>query len=1735
MTSQRAEEGTVRCPNITTDSVGSGSLAARPGGHNVEEIAGPMDGRDWTNGEPCTVPGLPVHEMFRLQARRCPEALALRQWQERLTYCEVEERATALVARLASSGVRIGTRVGICMRRGLWLPIAELAVLMSGGAFVPLDPDQPAQRLRGIVADAGIEIAVTDGTGAELLPGSVDRIVVERLRNHDGQPPPVAEPELGRNAIAYVMYTSGSTGQPKGVMVSHRNLAAFVTAINQHLGEAPGYELAAFAAVGFDVSVFEFFAPLSHGSALHLVPDAERADADLLQNFLEEHQSSHAFLPPALLPLLNPGRLGDLRSLIVGGEACDPRQVGRWTTNGRRFYNWYGPTEATVAVVGTELHGDWERALPIGRPLPGSRIYIVDDQMKLCAPGETGELLVGGPQVSLGYVARPEETAIRFVPDPFQAGSGADTEAEPGGPQMLYRTGDLARWERDGMISFLGRADRQLKIHGRRVEPAEIETVLSGHPKVDQAVVDVTASTIRAYVTPLTAPPGDELREYCARWLPRQMIPATVIALAQLPMTLNAKVDFAALARLSSDVPAELSPGVEPEEDFQRVVAQIWTELFDVARPHLDSDFFADGGDSLSAMQLASTLRRVTGRALSVPDVFAGRTVGGIAELLRSACPAERSLPSGSDASLSSAQRRVWFVEQFAPGSPLHNIVLAERISGALDVRALECALETVTKTQEALRWRLRPGHGLPDVTVASPAPVRLPIDDHSGLPAPERQTAIDELLTDEAATAISLTDGPLWRARLLRMDADDHVLVITLHHIIFDGWSQAVLYRELGRAYQRHLSGAGADSELPSVTFADYVAWTTDAAARADEADVAWWHEHLAGAPAVLDLPRDRPRPAVMSFTGATSSRDVGPQVTAAIGRLAADQGTTVGAVLLAGFSVLLGRLTGQRDMVIGVPVADRGHAEFEELIGFFVRVLPLRLRIDDGHAFAELVRHCGDELALARQHADVPLERIVDGLGIPRDVTRNPLFQVMFNVYNFAEPQLDLGGPAVEAQQVGIPGSQVDLTVYVIFRADGIRLEAAYNRDLYDPGRIEELLGSYVHLLGDLLGAQCPAVGDASSRSDASRLPGWSTPLSSEVAASPGLVEQVRAIGQDRPDQVVVEHGDCRLSYAEVLRGADAISDVLRATGVSAGDAVAVLAERTAILPSVLLGVLSTGARWVVLEPDLPQPVLDRRLGLLQPRALIWCGQDRSAAPAESVLPVVDARHAIAEAPPAPAAGVTAPAADVAAAQRGYLSLTSGTTGEPKAVRTSEAPLVHFVNWYRAAFGLSTGDRFALLGGVAHDPLLRELFTPLTCGGRLVIPRDRHLLDPRTLVEWLADQQITVAHVTPPLLRMMASGAPHPPQVHALRLVAVGGDQLTWGDVALARQLAPHARLLNCYGTTETPQVQAYYEIPAGRSAPDGWPPSAGSMRVPVGRGIDGAQLLVLNAAGKPTGVGELGEVAIRSRHLSDGYLDPVLTRERYAPSPDGSDGRVFRTGDLGRYDPAGLVTLAGRLDDQVKIRGFRVELGEVEAALTSHPAVDLALAQVVASGRSTALHGYVTSARGRVDETDILRHARSQLPAYAVPSAITVLAELPMTPNGKPNRARLPRPRSQAEPRTPSDRAPEGDLERLIMSIWCEVLSLPWLGKSQNFFEIGGHSLAIVEVQSRLTRALNQPVSVVELFQFPTVRSLAEHLASGSADTRLLDSYLRGRMRRQQQATRQYLHTRRERSGR
>ncbi len=1085
----------------------------------------------WSSGPDTGVPAAIVPALILGRARQDPDAVAVRQWDDRISYRELVLRAGRLADTLRTLGAGPETRVGVCMSRRPDMVVAVLGVLLAGAAYVPLDVEQPRSRLVDIAADAAAGLVVVDGAGRDRLAdhaGGTLRLVEVSRQSEPGASPPSPGPARPEHA-AYVLYTSGSTGRPKGVVVTHRSVTAFTTGLGRYLQLDHRSCSFGFAPLGFDVSVIDLLVPLVTGGRIALVPDVDRRDPDRLHRFVTAHQVTWGSVPPVLLPLLDPDRLPHWRVVMTGGEAPTSEQVARWSRHSRRFVNCYGTTETTVGVTALDATGWAEPSVPIGRPLANQSAYVVDGRLRPTPVGVPGELLIGGAGLARGYLGDPALTAERFIADPFGAQPGA----------RLYRTGDLACWRPDGTLAFLGRLDRQVKIRGQRIEPGEIEATLRAHPQVRQAAVEAVAGAggtdLVAFLVPADPTVADTLpeliRAYCADRLPPAMLPARIRCLDALPLTGSDKVDSLRLRALDAaamhGARGEVARG-ELETPTQRTVGTVWCDVLGSAATGPEDDFFAVGGHSIAAMRLAAALRTATGRAVEVEDVFLGRTLRGVAERVDRAGPdTGAQLPSGSPPALSAAQRRLWFVDQLAGvGAAAYNTAMAQRLRGPLDVAALRAALRSVAARHEVLRWRLPERRGVPYVVCDPLTDVPLPVQDVAQIEAPDRDSALRHWLGEVAAAPFDLAAGPLWRARLLRLDPGgaDHVLAITVHHAVFDGWSAQVLYRDLADGYAVALSSADTTPSATPVTFADYVAWRQRRDERRGGTDLAWWTGHLRGAPTVLDLPRDHARPPEQTYSGRRVQVELPTGCDGVLRAVAQCYAATPATVLLAAFGELLHRLTGRCDVVVGAPVADRRQPEFAGLVGFFVDIVPIRLTTSQSagpDTFADQIRRCRQELLDVLAHPAAPLERIVAAAGLPRDASRAPLVQVLFNVFNFTEPRLALSRLRCEPVPAGLPGSPFDLTLYVIERDGHFGLDVVYNPDLYAPQRIDRLVSGYLGLLEGLLAAPGEPVADVVLPGTAELAAGTADaagPVPAARVPQPGFADPVPATDTER-----------------------------------------------------------------------------------------------------------------------------------------------------------------------------------------------------------------------------------------------------------------------------------------------------------------------------------------------------------------------------------------------------------------------------------------------------------------------------------------------------------------------------------------------------------------------------------------------------------------------------------------
>ena len=1086
--------------------------------------------------------------------------------------------------------------------------------------------------------------------------------------------------------------------------------------------------------------------------------------------------------------------------------------------------------------------------------------------------------------------------------------------------------------------------------------------------------------------------------------------------------------------------------------------------------------------------RLATVIDRVRdeGRADSVPPLK----------------PVERT----EDLPLSLMQERLWFLEQLDPGNTSYNMPSAVRLRGPLDVDALARSFQAVVDRHETLRTSFPSVQGQPRQAIAEKLEIQLPVIDLSGIPDERREAEVRRQADVEARTPFDLVSGPLFRTQLLRLGATEHVLLVTVHHIVSDGWSQHLLIQEVAALYEAFSQGQPSPLEPLSLQYADYAVWQRGyLAGESLERQLAYWTEQLGGAPASLNLPTDRPRPAVQSYRGASEGLQLSGELSEALRELSRRQGATLFMTLLAAFKVLLSRLSGQEDIAVGSPIAGRNRAEIEGLIGFFINTLVLRTDVSGNPTFEELLARVREVALGAYAHQDVPFEMLVKELQPDRDLSRTPLFQVFFNMLNLRQPSFKTGDLELEIPSVFEAESKFDLTMYASERDDGrIQFNLVYNADLFDRGRMVGMLDQFSQLLSQVVEDPDRNVFGFSLLTSVGkeRLP---DPTEAQQTAWHGAVQdRFSEHARRTPDEVAVRFGEQSLTYRQLDQWSNRLANRLIADGVRPGDVVAVYGARRPSLVCALLGTLKAGAAFAVLDANYPAARLIDCARIAAPRA--WIRLQAAGPLPDALREFLDASLGgpcleLSDAPdgdqadPLSASSGDPPGVTVAADDLAYLAFTSGTTGKPKAIQGTHRPLSHFFPWYCDRFDIRATDRFSMLSGLGHDPLLRDVFAPLWSGATICIP-DSDDLSPAPLVDWMRRLEISVAHLTPAhgqLLAPSASGAEGASsRIESLRYVFFGGDVLRYDDVSRFRRVAPSATVVNFYGATETPQAISCYEVGAEH-------PASGAPRVPIGRGIDDVQLLLVNASGTLCGVGEVGEIHVRTPYLSRGYLgDAALTDERFLTNPfSGREGdRVYRTGDLGRYLPDGNVEILGRSDDQVKIRGFRVEPQEVAAVLASHP--EIAQAAVVAredrSGEKQLVAYVVAEGEDEPKVEGLRAFLGARLHESMVPAVFVPLPELPLTPNGKLDTRALPDPDSGRSMRDQAYVAPRTPTEELVAEIWSEVLHAERVGVHDNFFHLGGHSLLAVQVISRLRDAFDAEVPLRELFEQPTVARLA-----------------------------------------
>ena len=1680
---------------------------------------------------------------------------------ESLTFAELEARSNRLARFLIDRGTVPGEIVAIAAPRRIEVAVAILAVWRAGAAYLPLDTEHPAARLAFQLEDAGVRHVLTmTELGASGLGESLDVLAAgeREVIRLDDLPADVEtlsadapeRPELGDAAgesAAYVIYTSGSTGRPKGVVVTHGGLVNYLDGARRtyHLDEGTGSLV--HSSLAFDLTVTGLLAPLAAGRPVRFVAEDEGLDA-LAAALREAEDLSVLKITPAHLDslgrLLRPEELaGRARAFVIGGEALHHETLAPWREQApeTRLINEYGPTETVVGCSIYEVGGGNGNdaaakatggAVAIGWPFQNTVLHVVDPRLQLTPLGVPGELLIGGAGVARGYLGRPGLTAERFVPDPFSEKPGA----------RLYRSGDRVRRRgggalTEGCLEFLGRLDHQVKVRGYRIELGEIEAVLADQEGVQSAAVlardDVPggATALVAYVAaPKARNLGEEaLRDALTGELPTYMVPSFFVFLPSLPLTVNGKIDRDALPAPEGATSRD-ADYVAPRTPAETQIARIWAEILEVDRVSVNDRFFDLGGQSMLAVQVVSRVRDALQVELPVQSLFEDTTVATLAAQADAAvdrgavadAPPIVPVPRDRDLPLSFAQERLWFIDRLMPGLPAYHIPGAVRMRGELDREALERALNTIIDRHEVLRTTFEDKNGRPLQVIHPEMPLEIASVDLRELPEEERLGRALEIAREAVAVPFDLTRGPLLRTGLVELGEDDRLFYIVIHHIVYDMWSRDIFLGELVTLYEALSEGRGSLLPPLAVQYADFATWQRDwLSGEVLEEQLDFWRRELAGIE-TLELPTDRPRPPVPSLEGARYAHDLPPALTRQLKKLARRQKVTVYVTFLAVFYALLARLTGRRDLVIGSPIANRNRTEIESLMGFFANTLVLRAELLPGMTGQELLARTSRHSLDAFAHQDLAFEKLVAEIQPDRDLSRQPLFQVMFNfLINYEPPTMRLPKITLEAETLPTGGVAFDF-VLSMYEADGtFHMMVDYATDLFDEATVARYVGYYERLLVGLTKSPKTPVERLEILDEAERrqvLVEWNegaaeTPGTAADETGPSLLhELVLRHAEATPEAVAVRDlasGTC-LSYGEIAGRSARLAGRLRALGVGPESIVGVALERGTALPVALLGVLRAGATYLPLEPSQPAERLAFMAGDAGAEALVAAGElVRPEALPEPLadLPVLRLDDAGAgEDGEGDADGDLD--VDLVPENAAYMIYTSGSTGQPKGVVISHRAIVDHMHWVEETFPLTPGDRFLQKTPMGFDASVWEILAPLTAGATLVTaPAEAHR-DADSLASAISEGEINVLQLVPSQLRLLAD-ADRLAGLPTLKRVFCGGEAFPRG---LAERLleAMEVEVWNLYGPTEASINATAARVDLA---------TISGSTIPLGRPRLGSQVFVVDGIGEPVPAGIPGELWLGGPGLARGYTGrPARTAAQFIPDPFGEEegARLYRTGDLGRWLPSGELEFLGRIDHQVKLRGHRIELGEIEAVLESHTEVREAVARIAGEDDRALLVAWIAPVEGAAPEGeeaaaelgDTLRaFLRERLPESMVPAAVGVLDELPRTSSGKLDRRAL----AELDPGIGAGRelvAPRTPKEEAVAAIWAEVLGRPEIGVETSFFDLGGHSLLVTQVVARVNAEFGVDLPLRQLFDAPTVAELTraverlEWVAAGAA---------------------------------
>ncbi|QAW55311.1 non-ribosomal peptide synthetase DhbF [Bacillus subtilis] len=1657
-----------------------------------------------------------LQDMFEKQAVLTPERIALMCDDIQVNYRKLNEEANRLARLLIEKGIGPEQFVALALPRSPEMVASMLGVLKTGAAYLPLDPEFPADRISYMLEDAKPSCIITTEEIAASLPDdlAVPELVLDQAVTQEiikRYSPENQDVSVSLDHPAYIIYTSGSTGRPKGVVVTQKSLSNFLLSMQEAFSLGEEDRLLAVTTVAFDISALELYLPLISGAQIVIAKKETIREPQALAQMFENFDINIMQATPTLWHALvtsEPEKLRGLR-VLVGGEALPSGLLQALQDLHCSVTNLYGPTETTIWSAAAFLEEGLKGVPPIGKPIWNTQVYVLDNGLQPVPPGVVGELYIAGTGLARGYFHRPDLTAERFVADPYG----------PPGTRM-YRTGDQARWRADGSLDYIGRADHQIKIRGFRIELGEIDAVLANHPHIEQAAVVVREDQpgdkrLAAYVVADAAIDTAELRRYMGASLPDYMVPSAFVEMDELPLTPNGKLDRKALP--APDFSTSVSDRA-PRTPQEEILCDLFAEVLGLARVGIDDSFFELGGHSLLAARLMSRIREVMGAELGIAKLFDEPTVAGLAahlDLAQSARPALQRAERPEKIPLSFAQRRLWFLHCLEGPSPTYNIPVAVRLSGELDQGLLKAALYDLVRRHESLRTIFPESQGTSYQHI---------LDADRACPELHVTEIAEKELSDRLAEAVrysfDLAAEPAFRAELFVIGPDEYVLLLLVHHIVGDGWSLTPLTRDLGTAYAARCHGRSPEWAPLAVQYADYALWQQELLGNEDDPNsliagqLAFWKETLKNLPDQLELPTDYSRPAEPSHDGDTIHFRIEPEFHKRLQELARANRVSLFMVLQSGLAALLTRLGAGTDIPIGSPIAGRNDDALGDLVGLFINTLVLRTDTSGDPSFRELLDRVREVNLAAYDNQDLPFERLVEVLNPARSRATHPLFQIMLAFQNTPDAELHLPDMESSLRINSVGSAKFDLTLEISEdrladgTPNGMEGLLEYSTDLFKRETAQALADRLMRLLEAAESDPDEQIGNLdilAPEEHSSMVTDWQSV--SEKIPHACLPEQFEKQAALRPDAIAVVYENQELSYAELNERANRLARMMISEGVGPEQFVALALPRSLEMAVGLLAVLKAGAAYLPLDPDYPADRIAFMLKDAQPAFIMT-----NTKAANHIPPVENVPKIVLDDPELAEKLNTYPAGNPKNKDRtqplsplntAYVIYTSGSTGVPKGVMIPHQNVTRLFAATEHWFRFSSDDIWTMFHSYAFDFSVWEIWGPLLHGGRLVIVPHHVSRSPEAFLRLLVKEGVTVLNQTPSAFYQFMQAEREQPdlgQALSLRYVIFGGEALELSRLEDWYNRHPENRpqLINMYGITETTVHVSYIELDRSMAAL-----RANSL---IGCGIPDLGVYVLDERLQPVPPGVAGELYVSGAGLARGYLGrPGLTSERFIADPFGPPGtRMYRTGDVARLRADGSLDYVGRADHQVKIRGFRIELGEIEAALVQHPQLEDA-AVIVREDQpgDKRLAAYVIPSEETFDTAELRRYAAERLPDYMVPAAFVTMKELPLTPNGKLDRKALPAPDFAA---AVTGRGPRTPQEEILCDLFMEVLHLPRVGIDDRFFDLGGHSLLAVQLMSRIREALGVELSIGNLFEAPTVAGLAERLEMGSSQSAL-----------------------------